>query len=174
MTGYAPSLEPMSCPAGPPDNPGPLLKPFHFEWLKDGQMPLNELPIRVNRIAYREYTRHPDLKDEQFREALGREIFGTNSSTQKIRDLLDLQESWFAEADWFTPGIYVAPQRLKDRATREKWSLDRLKPYRQRVELLRAMAQRYSRSSHAAEREIRRIADLLVKKWDAAFGEPPK
>jgi hypothetical protein len=174
LTGYAPSLEPMSCPSGPPNNPGPLLKPFHFEWLKDAQMPLNELPIRVNRIAYREYTRNPDLTDEQFHKALGREVFGADSATQKVRDLLDLQESWFAEVDWFTPGIYVAPHRLKDRATREKWSAGQLKPYRERIDLLRAIAQRCSESSHPAEREMKRIADLLVKKWNDTFREVPQ
>ena len=32
-------------------------------WLRDGEMPLNELPVRVNRIAYREYTKNPGLGD---------------------------------------------------------------------------------------------------------------
>jgi hypothetical protein len=167
ITGYVPSLEPMTCPAGPPKNQGPLLKPFNFEWLRDGQMPLDELPIRVNRIAYREYTRDPDLSDSDFRERLGREIFGANTGAQNVPDLLDLQECWFAEAEWLAPGSYVAPQRLKDRAAREKWPAERLNGYRQRVEGLRALANRYTTSTNAAEREMRRIAEIIVQKWDA-------
>jgi hypothetical protein len=158
----------MTCPAGPPKNPGPLLKPFNFEWLRDGQMPLNELPIRVNRIAYREYTHNPELSDADFREHLGRDVFGANAGAQNVRDLLELQECWFAEAEWLAPGSYVAPQRMKERAAREKWPAERLNGYRQRVEGLRRLANRYANSTNTAEREMRRIAQTLVQKWDAA------
>src|ERR1051325_2341446 len=103
ITGYIPSLEPMTCPAGPPDKPGPLLKPFHFEWLSEGQMPLAELLIRVNRIAYREYSADPELSDAGFEEKLGFAIFGANASRQRIAALIRLQETWFAEAEWLAP-----------------------------------------------------------------------
>src|ERR1043166_8459733 len=109
MTGYIPSLEPMTCPAGPPDKPGPLLKPFHFEWLSEGQMPLEELLIRVNRIAYREYTANPQLSHDGFEEQLGRAVFGPNAPRQNVGDLLGLQEIWFAEGEWLAPGPYLAP-----------------------------------------------------------------
>jgi hypothetical protein len=43
-------------------------------------MPLRELLVRVNRIAYREYTGNPGLSEETFRSALGKGIFGEQAS----------------------------------------------------------------------------------------------
>jgi hypothetical protein len=37
----------------PPGSNKERRKPFRCEWLRDGKMPLNELLVRVNRIAYR-------------------------------------------------------------------------------------------------------------------------
>jgi hypothetical protein len=165
LTGLIPSLEPFSCPAGPPNNRGPLLKPFHFEWLKEGEMPLNELLMKVNRIAYREYTRDPRLTEEAFRDALGNEIFGAKAGPQAVADLLYVQESWFFEADWFTPGMLLTPQRVKDRAAKEKWKPERIEGYRQRIERLRSISERYSSSRNISEQELRRICDFVVQKW---------
>ena len=44
--------------------------PLGFGWLRDGQAPYDELSARVNRVAYREYSRNPDLPDVDFRAAL--------------------------------------------------------------------------------------------------------
>ena len=71
-------------------------------WLRDGAMPLNELPVRVNRIAYREWTRQPALADRDFHQILGRELFGRNADAQKIQDVLFVQDSWR-----FRPGFRV-------------------------------------------------------------------
>lgn len=168
LTGYVPSLEPFSCPSGPPKNPGLRLKPFHFEWLSDGQMPLNELLIRVNRIAYREFSRNPELSAAEFRRVLGKEIFGPAATMQSITDLLYMQESWFTGADWFTPTLLLTPARVKERAAKERWPADRLNGYRTRVERLREIVRRYGASTNNAERELHRIASLMVNKWDAA------
>jgi hypothetical protein len=146
LTGFVPSLEPFTCPAGPPDNPGPRLKPFHFGWLKDGEMPLNELPIRVNRLAYREYCRKPDLTDEEFRRAVSKAIFGEENSPA-IDDLLFLNECCFRESTWFKPPPLLAgPKSEKD----------------ERVQRLQTITTRYENSTNAAERELRRIASWIV------------
>ena len=79
VTGYITSCEPFSCIDGPPGSNKPRQKPFHIPWLRDGEMPLNELPVRVNRMAYREWTRQPALTDSAFHEILGRELFGPNA-----------------------------------------------------------------------------------------------
>ena len=50
--------------------------PLGFGWLEPGDPPYDELPMRVNRIAYREFSRNPDLPFERFKEILGREVFG--------------------------------------------------------------------------------------------------
>src|SRR5947208_691705 len=88
ITGLLPSLEPFSCIDGPPGSGKARLKPFHFAWLRDGQMPLNELLMRVNRIAYREFARDPDLADDEFRRKLGAEIYAARANPTNTADLL--------------------------------------------------------------------------------------
>jgi hypothetical protein len=173
VTGLLPSLEPFSCIDGPPGSGKARLKPFHFAWLRDGQLPLNELLMRVNRIAYREYARDPDLADDEFRRRLGAEIFGAQANETNTADLSYLQESFFLEADWFRPSPLLEPQRLKERAVREKWPAERLAGYTQRVDRLRALAERYRLSSVEAEKEISRIAQLVVEAWTTEANEVP-
>ena len=161
ISGYVPSLEPMSCPSGSPENPGARVKPFHYSWLKEGQMPLKEILIRINRIAYREYTRNPDLGEERFQEILGREVFGKRATKQAVSDLLALQETYNFEADWLFPSPFVSPERTQ----RERWSIERRDIFRMRVARLREIALRYSTSKNRAEREMTRIATDIVEKW---------
>ena len=72
VTGYITSCESFSCIDGPPGSNKPRQKPFHIPWLRDGEMPLNELLVRVNRIACREYTQNPALSEATFRTKVGR------------------------------------------------------------------------------------------------------
>lgn len=166
LNGYIASCEPFSCIDGPPGSNKPRQKPFHFEWLRDGEMPLNELPARVNRLAYREYTKNAELNDRAFREALGREIFGERAAEQNISDLLFLQDCWFNGADWFAPAPLLKPVELRRRAEREKWPAEKMQSYTARVERLREIAKRYNASTQPAERQLARIAALIASKWD--------
>ena len=168
MTGYITSCEPFSCIDGPPGSNRPRQKPFHFEWLRDGEMPLKELLVRVNRIAYREYTKNPGLSESAFREVVGKEIFGERANEQNIGDLLFLQDCWFSGADWFTPALLLRPVELKRAAEREQWPAGKLQSYVTRVEGLREITERYSESTQSNEREMTRIASLIVRKWDDA------
>lgn len=184
LTGYIPSLEPFSCIDGPPGSGKLRQKPFHFEWLRDGQMPLNELLIRVNRIAYREFTRNPELSESDFKNTLGDELlsrknalslvfransrrqFASKASNETIEDLLFLEESYSLEADWFTPSMILNPKLFWERAQKEKWPSDRLNRYTQRVERLGEIARRYKNAATANEREMGRIAGLIVERWN--------
>jgi len=167
VTGYIPSLEPMTCPASPPNDPGPLLKPFQFAWLKEGEMPLNELLIRVNRIAYREFAKEPGLSTAAFEQTLAQELFG-NADQQAVRDVLRLQATWLEGVEWLAPGPYVAPERLKRRAEAEKWEPEKLEPYRNRVRELKEMVKRYAQATNKGERELARIAQVIVARWEKA------
>jgi hypothetical protein len=166
MTGYITSCEPFSCIDGPPGSMKLRQKPFHCEWLPDGKMPLNELPVRINRIAYREYTAHPALDLDAFRDVLGKELFSEKAKRGTVDDLLFLQSCWFDGADWFTPGLFLRPGELAARAEREKWPPEKLQGYRKRVTRLSEIARRYEASLVAAEREMARISALIVRKWD--------
>src|SRR5436190_4200643 len=168
LSGYIASCEPFSCIDGPPGSNKPRQKPFHFEWLRDGEMPLNELPARVNRVAYREYTAEPNLSELDFRARLGKEIFGQRAAEQSITDLLFLQNCWFNGADWFSPAPLVKPAELKRRAEKEKWTPDKMQNYYENVERLRTIGRRYDRSVNDGEREMARISLWIVAQWDAA------
>ena len=58
--------------------------PLGFGWLEPGDPPYDELPMRVNRIAYREFSRDPDLPFERYKEILGREVFGDGVDPQAV------------------------------------------------------------------------------------------
>ena len=82
MTGFVPTLEGFSFRVEHPDGGelfllGKRLKPFGFDWLADGAQPFDELPVRVNRIAYREFTRQPDLDFGEFKKRLATDVFGS-------------------------------------------------------------------------------------------------
>src|SRR5262249_31089313 len=71
VTGWVPSLEPFSFVATHPEEGqqylvGQRQVPFGMGWLKPSEMPFHELPVRVNRIAYREFSRQPDLSWAEF------------------------------------------------------------------------------------------------------------
>jgi len=167
LSGYITSCEPFSCIDGPPGSNKPRLKPFHIPWLRDGEMPLNELVVRVNRIAYREYTKDPGLSDVAFRAALGKELFAVRTSEQKVNDLLFVQECWFSGADWFAPGIFHRPGDLLNRARREKWPAEKTQRYRTRVERLREIGKTYQFSTDLNEKEVGRVSNYIVSLWDA-------
>jgi hypothetical protein len=157
LTGFIPSLEPFTCPAGPPEKPGPRLKPFHFGWLREGQMPLNELPMRVNRAAYREYCRNPDLTEAEFRQLLSKSIFGAQNRAA-TEDLLFVTDCCFKESQWFKPPpLFAGP---------EGQQVEKLALLRKRVDQLRSIAGRYERSTMEAERDLRTIATWIVRQWD--------
>jgi hypothetical protein len=165
VSGYITSCEPFSCIDGPPGSNKPRLKPFHMDWLRDGEMPLNELPVRVNRIAYREWTQRPDLTDSAFREILGRKLFGANADAQKIQDALFVQDCWFNEGDWFKSPPLHRPADLKRQAKRENWSAARMQPYLDRVTRLREIEQRYMDAKNDSERGLQKVAAWIVGQW---------
>ena len=71
------------------------------------------MPARVNRVAYREYTRDPDLSDADFRAALGRDLFGAAATPEAVDDALALQRVFAAGADVVPagPGRQPGPGR---------------------------------------------------------------
>jgi hypothetical protein len=85
-----------------------------------------------------------------------------------VDDLLFLQATYVLEADWMRPSPMLAPKQLQERAAREQWPPERLAGYRGRLPRLRQIAERYTAAENAAEREMARIAALIVRKWDDA------
>ena len=93
-SGYVPSLEcysyvPTKDEFGEPWLTGRRQIPFGFGWLKDGENPYRELPVRAIRLAWRELTANPDLPDAELRTRLGRELFGADWQPAQVDDLFD-------------------------------------------------------------------------------------
>lgn len=175
MSGYVPSLEAFCYKLdhtenGEPALVGKQLKPFGFPWLRDGEMPYRQLPVRVNRIAYREFTRDPNLGEDEFKKILAREIFGADKSLQAADDLLFLQQTLFLDRDWWTASPLVSPELLKSRAARGNWSKEKLSDYRARLERIRKLEADYRGSKKSASRELRRIAEWICDAWDSEEG----
>ncbi|MEY2410882.1 MAG: hypothetical protein QOF48_3552 [Verrucomicrobiota bacterium] len=168
LSGYITSCEPFSCIDGPPGSNKPRQKPFHMEWLRDGEMPLNELPVRVNRVAYREWTRQPALDDRGFEEILGRDLFGPAADAQKVQDVLYVQDCWFNQADWFKSSPLHRPADLQRQAEREKWPAERWQPYLDKVKRLQEIERRYANSKGPAERQLHDVSAWIVRQWDEA------
>ena len=172
-SGYVPSLEGFSFVAQQPEGgetelAGKRLKPFGFDWLPDGRNPYNELLIRVNRIAYREFTRDPALEFVEFKKRLGAEIFGATASPQLTEDLLELQESFFADRSWFSASPWVAPSVFKGRLERGGLSLAQVAAARERLRRIEQIARRSAGAAGGAAAELHRIAEWARKNWTEA------
>jgi len=171
VTGYVPSLEAYSFVATEAEEGEAWLKgrrqvPFGFGWLKESQSPYDELPIRVNRVAYREFCRNPDLKFEEFKEKLGREVFGSTSTPQLVEDLLELQAIFATERTWCLSSPLVSPARV--RATKAQGVLTPAKrnEYRATLAKLRGIADRHREAQTAGERQLVRIAKWVLSQWE--------
>ena len=81
VSGYVPSLEAFTFVASVAEEGSYLAQganarcPWASVGLRRASSPYDELPMRVNRIAYREFSRNPDLKFERCKNTSGG-IFG--------------------------------------------------------------------------------------------------
>ena len=74
VSGYVPSLEAFTFVATEAEEGQAWLKgkrqvPLGFGWLEPGDPPYDELPMRAQRVAYREFSRDPDLSFEHTRRS---------------------------------------------------------------------------------------------------------
>jgi hypothetical protein len=177
VTGYVPSLEAFGFVATEPEEGqrrlvGRRQVPLGMGWLKAGDPPYDELPLRVNRIAYREFTRNPDLSFDRFKETLGREVFGGGSTPQAVDDLLEVQAAFARDRTWCQPSPVVCPERLRAMKAQGALSPQKAAGYRAALDRLREVEGRHRTPRSDGERELHRIARWVLGRWRAA-GQPP-
>ncbi|AMV40716.1 hypothetical protein [Planctomyces sp. SH-PL62] len=170
MDGYVPSLEAFTFVADAAEEGQEWLKgrrqiPLGFGWLAPGDPPYNELPARMNRIAYREFTRDPDLDLEAFKATLGREVFGADATPDAVDDLLTLQALFNAERTWCQPSPLTSPDRARAMAARGELSPSKRAEYRAELDRLRAMESRRRGAKPDGGRELARIARWVLDLW---------
>jgi hypothetical protein len=121
--------------------------------------------MRVNRIAYREFSHNPDLPFERFKKVLGREVFGEASTPQLVEDLLTLQAVFATERTWCQPSPLVFPERVRAMKERGDLSSRKRDEYREVLDRLRAVEQRHRKPRSEGEKELRRITGWVLDRW---------
>jgi hypothetical protein len=169
-SGYLPSLECYSyittkAEAGEPWLIGRRQIPFGFGWLKDGENPYRELPVRAIRLAFRELTANPDLPDPELRARMGPELFGTGWQSSQVDDLLFLFQVFNTDRDWSVPGALTAPGLVRSRAERGKLDARKRAVLRDQLSRVRAIAARYRDARQGSAKELHRIAQWLADQW---------
>ena len=172
ITGYVPSLEPFSYVMPREEfgsgGKGQRIKPLGFDWLPDGSMPLRELPARVQRLAYREYSRNPDLSDQEFRKRVSQEFFGKvdlANAKEPTDDLLFLQSCINHQRGWAWSSPLVDPDLYARKARNAQWRSANHEEYHRRLERLKILAARQPTEKGSAA-EMQKIAHYIVQRWE--------
>ena len=178
MTGFVPSLEPFSYVMPREEfgagGTGKRIVQLGFDWMPPEKMSLNELPARVQRLAYREFTKNPELEMAQFRKMVAREFFGGADAREKeietlTDDLLFLQSCVNFQRVWTWPSPLVDPKQYEQKARDAKWREANRAEYARRLERLRKIAkasERLQGTSNMNVAEMAKIADFIVKRWE--------
>ncbi len=172
-TGFLPSLEcysyvPTHDEFGEPWLTGRRQVPFGMGWVPEGTSPYRELPLRAARLAYREFSRDPDLTEGALDEALGRELFGRAWTVAQVRDLRELcrvlgtDRNWTVPAPLTTPGL-VAARRAAGRLDAAKRTF-----LRGQLDRVRSIAEAHRNSASPGGRDMARIAQWLADQWRGA------
>ena len=185
MTGFVPSLEPFSY-VMPRDEfgaggKGQRIVQLGFNWMPPEKMSLDELPARVQRLAYREFTKNPELEMAEFRKIVGRELFGQVTGVKNganaltgaeiaalVDDLLFLQSCVNFQRVWTWPSPLVDPKLYERKARDVKWREANRTEYARRLERLRTIATTNGKGATeiAAVSEMVRIAEFIADRWD--------
>jgi hypothetical protein len=169
-TGFVPSLEPWNFLFTGPDLGQPFLigkrsYPFGFGWLKPGQNPVDELLMRLDRMAYREFSQNPDLPMEHFREVVSRELFLGKAKPQLLDDLFFVEESFFLDRNWDSFSAVASPAYLKGKIELGKLGPARLKEYRSRRARIALIAESYAGTTDANTAQLARTANWIITHW---------
>jgi hypothetical protein len=172
VSGYLPSLEAFSYVAteaeeGRTDLIGQRQVPFGFGWLKTGEMPYDQLPIRVHRVAYREFSREPTLALDDFKKRLGREVFGAEAEASWVEDMLLLERVFFDGRTWCQPSPLASPKRMRIDIAAGQVKPQMLGKYRATLQQVGEVAAHHAKAGNAARREIFQIAKWVQEQWSA-------
>lgn len=169
-SGYVPSLEAFTFVATEAEEGQAWLKgrrqvPLGFGWLEPGAPPYDELPMRVQRIAYREFVRNPDLTFEAYKAILGREVFGGASSAEAVDDLLELQAAFNRDRTWCQSSPLTSPERVRAMKDRGALTAKKQAEYRAALDRLRVIEGRHREARSDGEKELHRIARWVLDRW---------
>jgi hypothetical protein len=171
LTGFVPSLEPWNFTFTGPDLGEAFLigrqsSPFGFGWLKPGETPMNELLIRLDRMAYREFSANPDLSMEDFKQLVSTEFFRSTASLALIEDLFFVEESFFLDRNWDSFAAIACPDYVKGKIELGRLGPARLEEYRTRRARIAQIAQRYNSVTDPATVQLAQTASWIIANWE--------
>lgn len=171
LTGFVPSLEPWNFAFSGPDLGEAFLigrrsSPFGFGWLKPGQTPIHELLIRLDRLAYREFSANPDLPMEQFKKVVAADLFPAGATPQLIEDLFFVEESFFLDRNWDSFSAIACPDYVKGRIELGRLGPSRLEEYRTRRTRIAQIAHHYAGATDPATAQLVQNASWIISNWE--------
>lgn len=169
-TGFIPSLECYNYiqtheEFGEPWLQGKRQVPLGFGWLREGASPYRELPMRAARIAYREYTANPDLSEDKFHAALGRELFGVGWTSEQVQDTLEMCRVFATDRDWSVPAPLTTPGLVESRWKSGRLDATKRAFLRDQLARVRAIADRHRTGQTLGARDLVRIAQWFSDQW---------
>jgi hypothetical protein len=169
-SGYIPSLECYSYVTsreefGEPWLVGKRQVPFGFGWLREGENPYKELPVRAVRMIFREVTTDPTISEEELEERLARELFGNAKERAAVKDLFRLIVIFNTDRDWSIPGALTSPDMVVDRHARGKLTPQKRSLLKTQLATVRELRERYSGRLQAGMAELGKIASWLADQW---------
>jgi hypothetical protein len=172
VSGFIPSLEAFSYCAARPEVGAPWIAgkrhhPFGFDPLGEGKMPYNALPVRVQRFGFRTFSHEPELKFAEFEGRLQEHFFTSDASPSAAKDLLELQRIWAYDSDWHSATPLLDPELFAEHAARLQWPPQKLADYERNLTKLRGITKRYASATEPSEREMERLASMVVDRWDS-------
>lgn len=171
VTGFVPSMEPWNYRFSGPDMGAQFLvgsrcAPFGQGWLAPGELPTRTLLMRLNRLAYREYSRNPDLDLQDFRGMISRELFAGAASASLLDDLFFLEDSFFLDRTWDSTAAIASADYVKGRLDLGQLGPAKLADYQSRRTRIAGIKKNYSASRKAGLREMAEIASWIISNWD--------
>jgi hypothetical protein len=171
-TGYVPSLEAFTFVATEAEEGQAWLKgkrqwPLGFGWVDPNEPPFDELPIRVQRIAYREFSRNPDLPFDAFKHILGRDLFGPVSPRHAVEDAIELQAALNFQRTWCQPSPLASPERVRAMKDHGELTAEKRSTYRAALDRLHELEERHSMPRSESERELHTTVSWLLSRWTA-------
>lgn len=170
VTGYLPSFEAFSYrftrpEGGEPSLVGTRQQPLGLDPSGAGKMPYDQLLPRVQRLAYHEFSRQPNLPFAEFEQRVAQEFFQDATRLTEARELLDLQKIWNFECDWYWRSPLLDPSFLQRRAQAQSWPPERLQAYDVYLERLQEIGRTRTDNEPPAAQEMRRLAKEITNRW---------
>ena len=170
FSGYVPTLEAYSYVPIRPEHDGMKWlvgrrqAPLGVGWVPPDKSPYRELPLRVIRLAYREFGRDPDLTLEAFKARLGDELFGKDATPARVDDALTLQAAINRERDWYKPSPLLEPLLVEEMKAAGKLKPAKAAEYKAAIGTLRGVADR-NQGGPGAVGALGRDARWIVDLW---------